>query len=233
MSTFLQLCQSVADESGTGAFPGTVSGLTGRPAKITAWVRNAWVDIQNDRNDWRWMEDTFTGSLLADISTYQGGDFSLTRFGQWKAGRDPDTMEDRFTVHLASQGRAREAAMHYEPWNEFRARYDRGAAAEQTGTPTVYTVDNLERLRVWPVPTASCTIRGVYRKTPQELTAGTDVPEMPAQYHSAIVWRALTNLAAHDEAFNQPAYWNTRYLDVLNDMERTQLPMVRLAGPLA
>lgn len=233
MSTYLELCQDVADESGTGAFPGTVSGLVGRPAKITKWVRNAWIDIQNDRDEWRWMEDEFTGNLISGVAAYAGSDFGMSRFGAWLVGPDPFTGLDRVTVQAAASGRSDEGGLVFLPFEAFWSYYGRGAEAERTGRPTSYTVDGQERIRVWPSPDAAYILRGRYRKSPQALSAGTDVPEMPAQYHSAIVWRALTNLAAHDEAFNQPAYWNTRYLDVLNDMERTLLPMVRLAGPLA
>ena len=56
--TFLELCQEVADESGTVAgVPSftTVSNATGRLAKVVRWTRNAYRDIQNERSDWKWM----------------------------------------------------------------------------------------------------------------------------------------------------------------------------------
>lgn len=233
MATFLQLCEDVASESRTGAFPGTVSGVTGRPAKIARWVREAWTEIQNDDNDWRWMEDRFTGSILTGQAIYEGSDFGLTRWGGWKAGRDPESGLERITLYETALGQSDERPLQYMPWSTFQGTYLRGASASRAGRPGVYTVDTAERFALWPTPEIAYTLAGSYRKSPQSLVANDDVPECPARFHSIIRWRALVRLAAHDEAFNQPGYWNAQYMDVFSDLTRDQLPKIRHGRAIA
>ncbi|WP_420411606.1 hypothetical protein [Roseibium sp.] len=229
---YLQLCRRTAHESGTSSFPGTVSGLNGRPLDIANWVQQAWIDIQNDRAEWLWLEDRFEGTLLAGISTYEASDFGLTRFREWKPGKDPETGIANFTVQGANEDRAQEAPIYDMTWGRFWRTYDRGANAGRTEKPLVYTVDTQERLRFWPVPDGSYTVRGLCRRSAQRLTASDDVPEVHEDHHMIIVWKALLLLAAHDESIDQPQFWHTNYTNMLGDLQRVELPRIKVAGPL-
>jgi hypothetical protein len=229
---YLQLCQRTATESGTGSFPGIVTGLSGRPLDIANWVQQAWIDIQTDRDEWLWMEDRLEGTLISGISSYEASDLGLTRFRQWKPGRDPESKIENFTVQAVGEGRAQESPIRHMPWGRFWRTYDRGANASQTDRPIYYSVDGQERLRFWPVPNGSYTLRGVYRKSAQVLTLSEDIPEIHEDHHMIIVWKALLLLAASDESFDQPRFWGTNYTDMLGDLQRTELPEIRLNGPL-
>lgn len=235
MATYLDLVQAAARESGTVApgTPASVIGLTGRLAKFAAWVSQAWSDIQNHRDGWRWMQDDVESALVIDQQRYTGSDLGLTRFGSWRVGEDSLDGDDRWTIWRTAEGQGDERPLTFRDWPAFRSTAMRGSAATTKGFPQIYSVDPQERIVVYPIPDMAYTIKGLYRKSPQVLTANGDTPEMPARFHDLIVWWALIKVAGHDESMAQPQFWQTEILRLLNALERDQLPPMRMAGALA
>lgn len=233
---YLQLCQALARESRTvsgDGLPASVTGQTGRLLKMVEWIRQAWIEIQNHRPDWLWMEDEFSGETVSGIQRYSGDDFSLTRFADWKAGYDDLTGVDRFSVFKTATGQADERPMIFIDWPSFRGSYLRGAEATRTGYPAYYSVDPQRRLVIYPIPDDAYTVRGIYRKDEQTLQANTDTPEMPSRFHYLIVLWALMKLAGHDESMAQPQFWVVERRRLLSSLERDQMPMMREGPPLA
>jgi hypothetical protein len=77
---FLELCKATARDSGTVAgLPSftSIAGATGRLEKLVNWVRDAWVDIQNERTDWLFRLDTFEAPLIAGQMEYTGASLGL------------------------------------------------------------------------------------------------------------------------------------------------------------
>ena len=61
-----------------------------------------------------------------------------------------------------------------------------------TGSPTVFCVDgmdtsNLVTVQVWPVPTGSATLTVRCRRRVADLSSDGDIPNIPTQYHYALV----------------------------------------------
>ena len=85
MSTYLQLCQDVARESGTvsGTYPTAVASQTGRLLKIVEWTAQAYVMIQNLHADWRWMQKTFSGTTTSGTGKYTATSWSITDLRDW------------------------------------------------------------------------------------------------------------------------------------------------------
>jgi hypothetical protein len=221
--TYLELVRRVALESGTlpdSAVPATTAGLTGRPALLASWVQQAWRDIQNRRSHWRWMRAEWQGALVAGTQRYTPAALGIVRFGEW-------VHVDEHGMPVATLYRgdpSDEGRMRMVPWHAFYTRFLRGVS--QQDRPGWYSEDGEGRLVVAPVPDGAYTMRGLYRKAPQELAADGDVPEMPARFHDLIVWRALLMLAAYDEAGNQVPMWDMRAREIMSDLERDQLPKV-------
>src|SRR3990167_7597970 len=85
MSTFLQLVQKTARQSGTLAGAqsiASVAGVSGRAEKIVNWVIDAWTDIQTQR-DWAWLRAEFSSTLSISTRRYTASSFSLTRHSSW------------------------------------------------------------------------------------------------------------------------------------------------------
>lgn len=81
---FLEICQRLRQETGSiGSGPSSVAGQTGESARLIAWVRTAWQEIQAER---RWLFDWTQGDVnltATDIQYPMPNDFDA-----W----EPDTL---------------------------------------------------------------------------------------------------------------------------------------------
>lgn len=240
MSTFLELAQQVASESGTmsGTVPNAVTGQTGRLAKIVRWTNQAYRSIQNAHAQWRWLQGRFSGPTVAGQQGYAGTDFTdvdsaatITRFAEWVY--TGDEREDRFSLYDPSIGAADETILRFLTWDDFYALRMRGAVSTEQDRPGFFTIAPTNKLLLSKLPDKVYTVRGQYRKSPQELAADGDIPEMPTRFHDLIVDVALEYLGTSDEAVVQIPLWRLRKFQKFSELERDQLPTIRLAGPLA
>jgi hypothetical protein len=230
---FLALCQMVARESGTisGTLPTSVVNQTGRLAKIVGWTASAWQKIQTDRNAWLWMRQEFTGDTIAGTTRYTPAAWNIDDLARWIIDQ-VDAGEYPVSLYLTATGVADEGVITYLPWPEWKARYGRGA--QDANRPTHYTVTPANELALGPVPNDVYTVRGEYMQLPQTLSANDDVPNLPAQYHEAIAYRALMLLAGHDEAPTTYAEAKSNYDRLMAEVERDFLPQWSIGGgPLA
>lgn len=231
MTTFLALCQATGKESGTvsgDGLPASVTGQTGRLAKVIGWVQQGWRDIQNERDGWRWMQGEFSGETVSSVQRYSASDMGIDRFGQWRCMGEPE--ENRLSCYLTATGRTDERIMEFWNWDEFYPRFLFGVQSERTGRPTYWTIAPDDKLVFSPIPDAAYTVRGMYRKGVQELSGNTDEPEMPTRFHDLIKWKALIHLANADESMNQNPLWRIEYQRLMSDLIRDQLPRVRFGG---
>lgn len=195
---FLELCQATARESGTVAgLPSftTVSNATGRIDKLVNWVRDAWVDIQNERTDWLFLLDYFEKPLVPGQTNYAGVSFGL-EVARWMC----DTCQRRtMTLYDPDIGKSDEGFINQITWPNWQCRYDRGV--HDSTRPQHWAVRPDGTLVIGPTPDKAYILRGEYRRKAQRLAADTDEPIMPSDFHRAIVWRALLNMANSDEAY--------------------------------
>lgn len=228
MSTFLELCQKVARESGTvsGTLPSAVTSQTGRLAKIVYWTVEAWRQIQNLHASWLWMRDEFDSpATTAGTARYTAVSWNLTRWAEWIT--EPDTV----TMYLEADGVADEGLLTYIPWATYRAVYERGT--QTADRPVHYSISPAKEFCLGPKPDDAYIVRGEYRKSPQTLSANTDEPEMPTRFHDLVAHYALLLLAEHDEAPMHIGVAERRKRELLDQLERDQLPKLELPSPLA
>lgn len=230
MATFLDLVKDAATESGTVAEPSTVAGLTGRQARFVRWVQRAWREIQNERSDWTFMDQRFSGQTLDGVRTYDAAALGIANFGDWSfwhyKGRSP------LSVYLTSDGPASEVRPVFKAWDDFEEMVLRGDHEAERGAPRMFSVDGLRQIVLYPIPDGIYTLRGRYQSGVQRLTVDTDIPAMPQRYHDAIVWKALTLMARFDEAGDLLGSYENEYRKFYRDMVNDMTPRIRLAGPL-
>ena len=175
-----------------GAAPDAVTGQTGRAADLVAWYAQAWNDIQIERDGhWKWLRRAFTVNTVADDQDYAFGAVTdvatavaITRFRSWYL--DPNEPP---LIYLVSDGQATEHELVIQRWDEYRFNYRR---ATHTAAPPVHvTEDPAGVLFLGPKPDGIYTVTGNYWASNQVLAADDDTPEMPADYHMTIVYRAL------------------------------------------
>lgn len=227
---FLELCKAVARESGTIAgLPSftTLTDASGRLDKLVNWVRDAWVDIQTERNDWLFRIGTFEDALVVGEKEYTAADLGLTDVARWL----PDTRE-RFNMTLYDPdiGQSDESYIPQKLWSIWRTTYDRGT--HDNNRPIMWAASPDGNLCVGPAPDKAYVIRGEYRKTAQRLEVDADEPIIPEDYHMVIVAKALDLMAESDEAYEALVAKARRYDLLRSQLVRDQTPEVyEFSGP--
>lgn len=227
MTTFLQLVQDLARQSGTlagGVTIATVSGVTGRADKLVNWVGSAWEDIQNQRQ-WNWLQDDFSHALTIGVSRYTDTTLDLTRFASWV---DDTPYQRTMIIYDPAIGVSDESEISQISYAQWKGKYDRGA--QETNRPRVWAISPAGELCVGPVPDKAYVLQGGFWKTPQALTADTDEPEMPARFHKAIVYRAMMLLAEGDESIGTLQLAEREYQRIFASMCMACLPAVNVMG---
>jgi len=218
---YLQLSQRLRQEaaiSGTG--PTSVLNQVGEMKEVVDWANSAYEDIQNLHTNWRFMQTEFSFPLISGTDTYTPAAAGLTTLGEW--------LTDDTRVYLTQSD---ENPMQYEPWKLFREVRDIGAV--QSGRPTHFSIKPNNSIVFWPNPDAVYTCTGEYMLKPATMTADTDEPIFPSQFHMLVVWRALLFQAALLEAPARYAHGQAEYKRLIKAMEFSQVSKFTYGRPLA
>ena len=210
----LELTQTVARFSGT-VDPRVITSAAnsqGRVRNIVEYVREAWLEIQNEAQAWRFLTVALpeNARLVPGISvvTHQVllGPALQETWANWLLGTGASR-----TVPLSVwpvDNRSAERDLDVLSWGEFRISYRQGRTAENPpmGQPQVVAIDPQDRLNFWPSPDQPYQLAGTYRRLPQELLNDDDSPIILPNHHMVIVRAALLKLYRHDEAPPQALY---------------------------
>lgn len=202
--TFLELCRQMRQESGiAGTGPLTTEGQTGEMRRVVDWTRQAWVEIQSEQ-DWKF--DWAQGSVTLNATETV---YDL-----------PADFDDWITDTLKADGdKVKQIA-----WRDFHK------AADDYFAAVAISPDNKLHLNA---PTSKAALTFEYFRTPQELTADSDVPRMPERYHMAIIYRAMFQYAMYENAQEvaQQAQMNDQKM--MQRIASSELPDVMLGESLA
>lgn len=195
--TFLTGVQTLFYEARLqGSPPSTVTGQSGRAGDLVRWYAQAWDDIQRDRDGkWKWLYANFQLPVASPNYAYAFGSANdigdngssngfITRFRRWDL--DPNNPP---LIYKNTDGIAAQAQLSISEWTALRRTFLIGT--QPTAPPTYVTEDPHGRIMFAPSPDTSYTVTGGYWKSNQELSVDADVPELPADYHMLIVYRAL------------------------------------------
>jgi hypothetical protein len=223
--TFLELCQRLRREGGqAGAGPTTVLNQTYELLDTVNWIKTAYEDIQNLHAEWNFLRADLTFQTVASDNTYPIADISATEYGEWQ--------QDSFRSYRTSTGVAGEMFMQWLDWPDFRDKYVIGSNRTIEGNPRYIAQKPDTSLIVFPTPDAAYTINGEYFKRAQAMTVDSSEPLIPTKFHMIIVWRALMYYAGHISAPDLYEVGQREYKNILFKLESSQLPRIRLAGPL-
>lgn len=226
---FLQLCQAVAEDSGTVAgVPNftTVAGATGRVRQVVGWTRDAYIDIQNERSDWLFMRRSFEAPLTIAQNEYTGADLGIDDLLEWL----PDIPGIGWrTMSLYAPGAPeQEGEIEQVSYPVFRQRYQRGV--HDANQPNVWAISPLGTLLVGPRPDKAYILKGEYRRAPEYLANDEEIPSMPQAYHRVIVQEAMRLMARSDEAFQVLNEKTQQYDRLRNALVRDQTPKLDFGG---
>jgi hypothetical protein len=165
-----------------------------------------------------------TTTLLGKQS-YSIADIGLTDFASWK--------NDSFKQYLQSAGVATEIILQqYYDYTEFRNFYLLGSRRLVTGRPLYYTVAPDKSILFGFTPNDIYVTDAEYYRSPQTLSADTDIPIMPERYHMAIVYLAMQKYGLFEAAEEQIKAGQSGFNLLMNRMRQEYSPQVLATGSL-
>lgn len=195
--TYIELVNRCKSECGIAGNPITL--LTGNSNEITrlaGWVSSAWVDIQQERQDWRFMRKPFTVNTVANTQSYSASDASISDFSKWK--------DDSFRIYRTADGEDNEQFLtHWKDYSEFRDFYLFSSLRSQRGQPNDIVIDPDDNLLLGYTPDDIYTVIGEYYRSPQVLTLATDTPIIPSEFHMIIVYETMISYGYFNVASEQ------------------------------
>lgn len=176
-----------------GGDPATLQGtLPEEQIRLKSWINEAWLQIQLMQPDWFWMRADASFQTIAGQSEYTLAQTGVTDLGRWDHGG--------FRCYSSAAGFADEMPLEPVNYPDWRNVWRMGATRSTQSRPVVFCVLPNYGIGLGPAPLAGYTVTGQYFRAPQELAADTDEPTMPAAYHMAIVYRAMTFYGASEAA---------------------------------
>lgn len=222
--TFLELVQRLRQECGiSGTGPAAVTNQTGELRRLVDWVATSWDDIQRLHQDWSWLKGTYSFAATPNDDRYTSADAGIaTRFKTW----------DRNMARVYSSSVNDETELMFLAYEEWRHIYRVGT--QTSARPVHFSIDPASKdLLLGYKPDIAYTISGEYFKSVQTLAADGDEPEMPEEYHMAIVYKAMMKYARYNAAGEIYEDASTEYRKIRAELEARELPQMLMAGPLA
>lgn len=217
--------------SGTSPGPSTVVSPTGEDLRLVTWVNAAWQDIQTAHTDWDWMRSSASFPTVASTSVYTLGaaaagtvGVTVATFGAWArhTGR----------TYLTSVGTNDEQELGYIPYDLWRDAYLIGSLRSTNTRPTEISISPAKALCLAPT-LAGYTVTMDYFTAPVDLALDADIPSLPAQFHMAIVWKALMMYGAYESATEVYDRGELEFGKLMTRMTADRLPEMTHAGALA
>ena len=219
---FLEIAKRVRQEVGySGTGPASVDAQVGAYAKVVDWVNTALESIHLSREQWRFDWHSWTAPLTVGQEAYD--------MAQAWGLKVRALASDPVYVYRTTEGAKSRFFLSELSWEDFRLMPSTGA----TGIPSYFALSPDRKLHLHPAPDAGLTVVVDYYRAPQVLTANTDVPRIPQQYHMAIVWQAAIYAAGHDENPGLMQMATKHFKDAMARMERTEMPEMGYWEPLA
>lgn len=203
----------------------TVVGQTGELGRVVNWIDDAYLNIQLEKPNWKWMLGTLSFPTVASQYAYTAANAGLTDFASWKM--------NSFRVYSTSVGFGSEQFLEESSYADWRDTYLFGSMRSITGRPTEVAVGPDLTLNFGLIPAAGYTVVGEYYKAPTRLTASADVPALASQFHMLIVYRAMMMYASYESAQEVYQEGSMLYLGMMRAMLRQQVDQPMFGSALA
>ena len=212
--TFIEMVRAVRSRVGMqGNTPSSISGAVGAEIDLVNAVKDAWIDIQNSRDDWKWQRASKQFYTVVDDFDYDVDEILPvvhTAFDRWR---------DDSTYYInADNKRVPVRYVGYDYYN--RSNID----SEVSNSPRVFTVRPWDNTVLINPPDQIYTMYIGYQKSLQDLSGDADVPDMPAHFHMLIVYKAIEKFTVGigaPELYNKYAQ---EYVTLWGTLTRSQLP---------
>lgn len=176
----------------TGPAPASPDSSTRDDASLWNWIADAWVTLQTDGKNWRFLRKSCTLTTVANQADYTFADLGLTGNFQrlWPCN---ESYRARASDSFSNWPLSREMG-----YDDFSATFGPGAAP---GAPRAYTVTPDRKLRIGPTPDGIYTVAIDVALPVQRFADPGDEPTgLPEEHQLVLVWDALKRAAIDDAA---------------------------------
>jgi len=203
--TFLELVRELQLKGGVaGPTIVTTVGQTGLTNRLVGFITNAWQEIQLMRNDWLFMKTEASKVLVVGQSLYGVQlDWGLTDVRKF------DPKDWRIENLLITNDKAFMGVLSYPRWREKYGANIGPSNARPSELTEIYNAaayPSQKAIQFNAMPDLAYQVTFSYEKIATILsadvspTADAQVPSMPADYHMAIVWKALEYYGYYESA---------------------------------
>ena len=234
----LGLPAEVADASGDDS-TNLLTAATGFEQKCARFTNEAWNQIQQDQENWLWMQEEFTADLRTGVARYNPRltdpaaakaltrtDAGVTTLSMGDTGFRAWHTENRWYITDTEQGLVRGAELPEVSYQRWRGRQQSAVPAQR---PDYYAVHPMLDLLVTPAPDRPYRITGEHQTGVQSFTRGDETPRgLPGEYHDLIKWKAIMMLDAADESMETVEFAKSQYAIHFNNLKRLYLPKTTL-----
>jgi len=225
--TFLQLAAKTCQECGVPSAPTTCQNQTGEMGRIVDWVVQSYTELQELHENWNWLMADFSFNTTAQQQSYTPAQAGLSDLGIWNT--------DTFRAYTAGNNFLDEQLVLPVDYLVFRNQYQYGTMRTTYARPVCFAVEpGTKNLLLGPIPDSTgWTVLGKYYRSPQILSADTDVPNMPSKYHMLIVYGAMVKYGYFEAAGEVIAKAEKAYARMLSALEIDQIGTIGFGAPLA
>lgn len=228
---FLALAQKLVEKGGiAGTGPTSVIGQTGELKRAVNWINEAWLNIQELREDWDWMRGSVSFQTVPQQATYTQQQAGITDLAEWLM----NTSFCSFRTYDTNVGPNSEIFLNYITYDNYRDTYLYGNMRQSYARPLYITVTPDMSIALGQIPdSTNYTIVGDYFKTPTQMVENTDTPNLPDRFHMLIVYLALMYYGEYEQDEYVRATAEVNYNKMMGRLNISQLPEVVAGGALA
>ena len=177
---FLEICQETDRIlASQGVILSTIT--TGYQDLLVGYVANAYTDIQNMRDSWKFLHTSVDITLVQGKSSYSIFDIFAT---------STDPVSDWETMRFIYDDGSKKTALRYVLYEQYVLE----DWTDQT-EPSKFTVGIESNTLIFNQPNAAYTVTAHYHSKPQVLVNNTDTPLLPREYTTAIYYQAASDIA--------------------------------------
>ena len=213
--TFLEMVRTVRLLSGMqGTGPASTVDATGVEEVIVRMVRDAYVDIQNIREEWDWLNKK--GSFVTQI-----GQSDYTLLDIFMSANPLFKKYDLSSFRIINSDGQKRVLTNVDR-EALQLRYMNDTS---TKLPALFAVEESDRsLILKPIADAVYTVDFRYWRSPEILTTDTQIPLLPVSYHLLIVYKGLEKLAVYLSAPELFTQYSTETVRMQGEIMRMYNP---------
>lgn len=207
---FLELCKRVRQKSGLSGDIAAVTGQQGILAKLVTWVQDADLEIQRSHADWSFMWRKVTSALVVGKNEYLPADFGMSPFASVSK------------LYLGA------TEINPVPWSQLEHSLLSNGSVP-TGQPGEYALSPDGMIVFNRNPTSADAVHIRYYLASTPMTLNTSVSLIPAEFHEAIVQRALQSYASSEQDDQLQRDAMAQFESISKEMAARFLPKITFA----